>query len=461
MLARSFERAHLAGNPAARTELTRVFRVYTGCALALLLLVGVTPNSRTPAVGDVPPTFTPEMTPAPSPTALVTALPPPISRPEDAHGILWTTSPIQAPAFHPPAPPPAQWLASSDYFSVPCSVHARRVFVPVVVAGKAKTFVLGSAAPFSTIDPATSAPSPNDPIMLRTVQIGDLRFNDVVVSVGPVDAFAQTYLGAPADGVLGQELFERFPVRIDFAGCSVTIYRDSAAAKADAARVDATKQQAVALRMTGRLPTIEAKVSSTNTVLAIDTASDADVDVSQQFVTATGLAFSSQAVPELRRALPDGELSGRTARASSLSIGPLSLDAPLLGIMSGPARLPAGVAGFLGDGILDSFVVLIDEQASLCVLTPQPPRAQPYDRSGLWLVQRQNGIAVKSVLPGSPAGVAGMRAGDHIVAVNGQAVPDLDATRALFLQPAGTTLVVTYLRGGARHSVSLGLKTLI
>ena len=444
-----------------RTELLRVFRVYAGCALALLLLVGVTPNSRTPAVGDVPPTFTPEMTPAPSPTSLITALPPPISRPEDARGILWTTSPIQAPAFHPPAPLPAQWLSSSDSFSVPCSVHARRVFVPVVVAGKEKTFVLGSAAPFSIIDPSTSAPSPNDPITLRTMQIGDVRFNDLVVSVGPVGAFAQTYLGAQADGVLGQELFERFPVKIDFAACSVTVYRDSAAAKADAARIDAANQQPIALRMTARVPTIEAKVSSANALLAIDTASDADVDVSQQFVTSTGLTFASPVVPELRRALPDGELTGRTARVSSLSIGPLSLDAPLVGIVSGPPRLPAGVAGILGVGILDGFVVLIDEQAGLCVLLPQFSRKQSYDRSGLWLVQRQNAIAVRSVLPGSPGGLAGLRSGDHILAVNGQAVQDLEAARALFLQPAGTTLVVTYVRGSTKHTVSLGLKTLI
>ena len=460
-----------AGNPGAFTEQSRVFRVYAGIALAMLLVICISPVARAPAAGEVPSTFTPEFTPVPSPTQIVTALPPPITRPEDARGIQQRTTPLQAPAtFRPPAPPSAQWLTSDNSFTIPCSVHAQRVFVTAVVGGKERTFVLGSAARFTTIDTRTAAPSPDDPIVLPTFQIGELRFNGLEASVGAVNAFAQTYLGAPADGVLGQELFARFPVKIDYRACSVMVFRDSAAAQADAERLDAANRTSIALTMIGGLPTLQARMDSTNAVLALDTASDADVDLLQQFLLSTHIAFAGPAVPELRRAVPDGQLQGRTARAPTLSIGSLALDAPLVGIITATLRVPAGVAGFIGNGVLDRFTVLIDEPANTCVLMTQQgssaapslgAQQQSYDRSGLWLVMRQNAIVVKSVLPGSPASRAAMRPGDLIVSVNGQTLTDLDAARALFAQPAGTTLSVTYLRGNAQHTVSLALRTLV
>ena len=439
-----------------------MFRVYAGCAVAVALVIATASLTRAPAAGDIPPTFTPELTPAPSPTALVTALPPPISRPEDARGISATVSPVQVPAtFHPPSPPPVQWQTLESSFSVPCSVHARRVFVPAVVDGVQKTFVLGSAAQTSEIDAATLVQAPNDPITISTIQFGDLRFNGLVALPSRVDAFAQTYLGAPADGVLGQELFERYPVKIDYRGCSVTVFRDSATAEADAERAEASTRQTIELTMLGRLPTLPAKLGSTGAALAMDTLSDADVDVSAQFVLSARLATAGPVVPELRRVSPDGEVHGRTARVSSLSIGSVSVDSPLLGIMTGPSPVPVGVAGFVGDGILDRFVVLIDEPAQTCVLTAQPPIPRSYDRSGLWLVRRQNALTVRSVLAGSPASSAGMRSGDRIVSVNGQEPPDLDAARGLFAQPAGTIISVSLLRGSVQHSVLLRLRTLI
>ena len=439
-----------------------MFRAYAGCAIALFLVIAVSSIARAPAAGDVPPTFTPELTPPPSPTVLVTALPPPISRPEDAHGISATMSPLLVPGtFRPPALPPAQWLTNADSFSVPCSVHAQRVFVPAVVGGAQKIFVLGSAAQTTAIDYASVVPSPDHPIAQPTIQIGELRLNALVASVSRVEAFAQTYLGASADGVLGQELFARFPVKIDYRACSVTVFRDSATAEAEAERADASARQRVALTMRGGLPTVEAKLGTANAVLVMDTASDADVDVSQAFVLATHLTLAGPIVPELRRASPDGELHGQTSRISSLSIGSVALDAPVLGISSAPPRAPAGVAGFVGAGVLDRFVVLIDEPASTCVLTAQPPLPRSYDRSGLWLVKRQDWVSVRSVLVGSPASKAGIRPGDRIVSVNGQTQLDLETARALFAQAPGTTLSVSVAHGSVQRTVSLGLRTLI
>ena len=71
-----------------------------------------------------------------------------------------------------------------------------------------------------------------------------------------------------------------------------------------------------------------------------------------------------------------------------------------------------------------------------------------------------NGALVSSVEDGSPAGVAGVIAGDIIVELGGAAVSDPDSLRAAIADRPGETLDLVFLRGGAKQqlSVTLGSK---
>jgi hypothetical protein len=204
----------LLGRAANRSLVLRI--IGAALAIAIIGVVALTSLGPLPAAGDgTAPTFVPQLAPtSSSPTPVQTALPNPISRPEDAHGITQTTAPFAGPsAFSPPPAPPDLWLSGSGSFTVPCDLHGNRIFVGVVVDGRPETFLLDSSAPFSMIDPS-AAPSKDVPINLSTLQIGELRFNGLRAGVTRVSAGSLMYLGKAADGVLGQELFSRYAVRI-------------------------------------------------------------------------------------------------------------------------------------------------------------------------------------------------------------------------------------------------------
>ena len=71
-----------------------------------------------------------------------------------------------------------------------------------------------------------------------------------------------------------------------------------------------------------------------------------------------------------------------------------------------------------------------------------------------------SGLALAGVRPGSPADAAGLRAGDVIVALGGAAVHDLYSySAALYSHQPGDTVVIEFVRGGAKRSATVVLGT--
>jgi len=77
--------------------------------------------------------------------------------------------------------------------------------------------------------------------------------------------------------------------------------------------------------------------------------------------------------------------------------------------------------------------------------------AAPYavDRSGLFLITREDAVAVLDVRPQTPADRAGIVAGDRILRVGGEPLPPqaLPRLRALLEGPADTHVELTIARG--------------
>jgi hypothetical protein len=395
----------------------------------------------------------------PSPT--VTPLPPPPVPPQDASGISATTPPIGAISPRPrPTIPDTIWLAATDAFSVRMDLHGGRPYVPVVVDGVRRQFLLDTLSP-SAIDELLPADRVAGSYSLKTLQIGDLRFTGVRIARERLAPFSQSYLGSAADGVLGAEFFARYPVTIDYPARTVTIYRTEAAATA----ARPTGLISIPLQLIHGVPAVPCTVDDADVAPCfVDVNSDADLVLRSRSAEIDRLFRNRPAVDDMREAEPGREIAGRVVRARSVTLGSMAVDGPLVQL---PASKDAGAKGTpqseIGSGLLGRFVVTVDVPAGQLYLESSANAgvASQFDRSGLWLILRSNAIVVRSVERGSPGSAAGIVGGDTIVAVDGKAAQDLDALRAQLIGTPGAKVALTYQRASRRRDVVLTLRTLM
>lgn len=395
-------------------------------------------------------------TPEPaSPT--VTPLPPPPVPPPDAAGISATTPPIGVVSPQPrPTIPNTLWLSSTNSSTVSIAMHGGRPYVPVVVDGVRRDFLLSS---LRTTETDTDLPVDGQAgsYFFRTLQIGDVRLINVKVSRERILPFAQTYLGSPATGILGTELFALFPVTMDYPDRTLTIYRTEAAA----ASSRPAGSTAVQIEMIDGLPTISCDIDGSNaTPCFLDVYSDADLAL-----WAAEWTHENEPAMRMREAELNGEMRGEVVRARGLTIGDLTVAGPLVDFWGQDEYdVEPTARAILGSGVFSRFSVTIDELAGLFVLSDNASAASqwsPFDGSGLWLVWRSGTAMVRSVVPRSPADVAGLSGGDVILAIDGKPLQSLDDARAALVQRSGTKLSMTYQHGSIRRDVMMTLRTLI
>jgi len=424
-----------------------------GSAVALVLF-----NTHAQAAYDPPPMpFAQSAEPA-SPT--VTPLPPPIVPPPDAAGISATTPPIGAVSPQPrPTLANTLWLADGDTSTVPIAMHGGRPFVPVVIDGVRRDFLL-STLRSTAVDASLLVAGTTGAYSVRTLQVGDVRLTNVKVVRGRIAPYSQTYLGTAAGGILGVEFFSRFPVTIDYPNRAMTIYRSTTIAEFGRP----SGSTIVPMEMVGGLPAVSCSVDGTNaTPCFVSVGSDADL-----MLSGSGWSFKNVPATLMRDAEPGGEMRGAVFRGRQMTIGQVPVAGPVVQLLRDAAadeRIGgAALRAIVGSGALSRFAVTIDEPGGAFVLSGGPGAGSapsPFDCSGLWLVSRANAVVVRAVIPKSPADVAGIVGGDTIVAIDAKPVTDLDSARDSLMRPTGTRTVVTYQRGTRRHDVSLMLRSLI
>ena len=407
------------------------------------------------------PTMVPEFASAEPPSPTVTPLPPPPVPPRDASGISGTTPPLEAVSPGPrPTTPEMLWLADGDASTVAIEVHGGVPYVPVVVNGERREFLLSTVRP-SAVDQSLAGGAAGA-LSVRTLQVGDVRLTGVRVTSARLVPFSQTYLGVKAEGVLGSEFFGHYPITIDYPNRKMTIFRDERAALS----ARAAGETRVPLQLVGGGPAIHCTVDGAYAApCVIDVGSDSEVMLSPAFGEARRMLRAGPSLSDMREAEPEREMTGRMARAQSLSIGSLMFDRPLVRLPNEFAASPGGgqAGTHIGSGILAKFVVSIDVPGGSFALTgaPDATAESAFDRSGLWLVLRNGAVTVRSVLRGSPAESAGLRGGDLIVSIDGQAAQDLDLVRSQLTGNTGERLEVVYLRGGQRRGTTLMLRNII
>lgn len=401
------------------------------------------------------------VTPAPIPSPTVSLRPtpyPPPPIPRDQPAILTTTPPI-APGTAPTSPslPETLWLRDDASISVPMATHAHRPFIQVVFNGHPALFVVDTASAATVVD-GGEAGSPQG---VSSLQIGDVRFPRLQPERANVRAYSQTYLGAQADGVIGQDLLSRYPIMLDFPNGVLTIFHDSSTAAA------ARPGGAVLfpLRVIDNQPSLQAALDGQPPLwLALQSGSGIDVHLDSFADHPVHYDHEPPATPPLCDASLVGELAGHVARAQSLAVGALIFDHPLLGVVDLSRKYrQTELVGGIGAPLLSRLRVLIDQPAGNVAISAPPGAtvAVPYDRSGAWLVIRRGAVTVHSVSPGSPAQTAQLREGDVILSISGRPATDLDVVRETFTGDPGSRFAINFRRGSLTHGTTLVLRELL
>jgi PDZ domain len=338
------------------------------------------------------------------------------------------------------------------------AVHAQRPFIQGLINGHPATLIVDTGAVTSMIESDVVDVNARPPTI--SLQIGELRFPRLGVIRANVRSYAETYLGATADGIIGRDLLARYPVELDFPNHTLTIFRDSRSA----ASAQPPGSAPFALHVIGGLPAVAGLL---------------DTEPALWFALATGASYEVQLEPSadhgsrykhaehslvFHESTPTDEVSGLLVRAHALTVGSLTFNQPLVALLDVHRSIaPTELAGSLGAEMLSRVSLLIDEPSgSAMIVAPAgATSAQLYDPSGIALMMRRGTIVVRDVIAGTPADDAHIRPGDEIISINNLVPATLEFARQLLDGNPGQKVVVVFRRWHITHSATLPLRVII
>jgi len=349
----------------------------------------------------------------------------------------------QASRYAPPPPPPnsAQWPAHKDSVSLPFRLLNNHIYVEASIDGGAPlAFVFDTGATdildFNAakklgikVEGALPGGGFGDKIeafgfgKVKIVSLGGLTLPDQVfgaVSQGNWVAVE----GADSAGLLGYEFVKRAVLSIDYAKRTMTFTKQEAFRP---------PQGAVKIPFTfsAHIPMVAGALDGFAGEFEIDTGSRGALTIMAPFAAAHGLVDRYHAT---RSATVGYGIGGPSkallARAGKLTIGAVTIDAPVTEIVTDKAGAAEAsrTAGNIGGDLLKRFTVTLDYAHRTLWLQPNAlaDSREVFDRSGLWIARaKDGGIEVADVTGESAAAAAGLAVGDEIVSVNGKNAKDV------------------------------------
>jgi hypothetical protein len=379
--------------------------------------------------------------------------------------------PLTGVSFAKPAPPAPDFAfpAGKSLVEVPFELHDGHLFLQVTLNGKGPFRMLLDSGGVNVLLPQTvaklgleaaGAAAGGATKDVGVARVDRLEFRDIVVerqsfAVFDLDALLRRVEGLPdIAGVVGYELFRRFPVKLDFERARATFYHPATFRYAGRG-----VKLPIAFRSTR--PQVRGRVDGVAGDFVVDTGSRGSLTLALPFVEANDLVAKYGAKIEvISGAGTGGHLRALLARAKTLELATIVIANPLTmlsrqqtGALAGPDQ-----AGNLGHGILRQFNITFDYAAGALYLEKNANFGQreASDRAGVWIERGGKGFEVVDVVAGGPADAAGLQAGDVIVSIDGQAAAALPlaAARARLKGAPGRKVRLT-IDGGAQRVVTL------
>jgi PDZ domain len=324
----------------------------------------------------------------------------------------------------PPAPPELAFPTGRPAVDVSFETYSGHVFVRVMLDGRGPFRMLfdSGGANVLTSETAAAIASPGKPIgptvAVATTSLGGVELGSQHYVVADIDSFLRRVEGMDdISGIVGLEWFVRMPIKIDYARSRLTLY-DPAQFKPDG------RGTRVPIETRGRLPLVRGSIDGNEGLFEIDTGSRASLTLAPTFAAKYDLAKRYGAKYDaIMGAGLGGPVRATLARGKMLKLGTVDVPFPVIAMPREAVgqRTETDVAGNVGFGILRQFAVTYDLPNDVLYFERYLNFGTPdiTDRGGLWIERASDGFKVIDVVAAGPAAVAGLKAGDVIVEVNG------------------------------------------
>jgi hypothetical protein len=269
----------------------------------------------------------------------------------------------------------------------------------------------------------------------------------------------RNYLGTDVHGILGYELFSRFIVQIDYEKKMLTLmaperFHPGKKYHPVPITIEDTKPYVLTPLILSDGTIIRAKLlvdSGASHGLMLEPSSDTRITVPPHTVSSI-----------IGRGL-GGEITGKVGRIGSLHIGPFELDNAIANFPDPNSyfdSLKIGRTsrnGAIGGEVLSRFTIIFDFPNELLYLKKNPSFRKKfhYNLSGLTIKakgSRLNVFEITEVRGQSAADVAGVKAGDIILSVNGipSSTLDLNVVNGFFNYKPGKRVLLSLDRNGEK-----------
>jgi hypothetical protein len=266
--------------------------------------------------------------------------------------------------------------------------------------------------------------------------------------------------GRPLDGVLGQPVFDRCAVAIDYENRRLGIYDGKTYTYRG-------KGVILPLSFDHGLPYVTAKVTlpgrkPVQGKFVLDTGSSAYLIFTNGFVERERALETLERTVVSRAHGVGGMIENPVGRVARLELGPYTFEKPI-GIFLGAGGHAAAeeAIGNIGGGILGRFNIIFDYPRKRMILEPNSRFDRPFesDMSGLALASAPPDyrlVRVANVREDSPAAEAGLKTGDVVETIDGAPAGSIGLTTLKeWFKEDGRTFRLAVTRGGERLDFSL------
>ncbi len=268
-------------------------------------------------------------------------------------------------------------------------------------------------------------------------------------------------LGKQVYGIIGYDLLKDFIVEINYESNYLHFF------KADKYRFKAKKYQQLPINMQYAKPYVDVSVRNVDGSIAelsllIDTGSAQAISLSKTFVE-----LPEKTIPTLVGTGISGSIYGQLGRVKSVTLGDLTMDGIIACYPDSSAlieRLQRDWQGSLGGELLKRFHIVLDYPNQRFGFRRNNNIKKPffYNLSGISLFvvgEDLNQYVVSHVRKGSSADVAGIKAGDLILSIDGWRAIDADMNLIYdqLNKRVGKKIRIKLMRAGLQQKVRMVL----